>query len=196
MFKPELNTGLYFGSFNPVHNGHLEIAKYFLEHEGLDEIWFIVSPQNPLKESIDLADEKHRLEMMRLAVASEPRFKVSDVEFSMPKPSYTIDTLEFLSQKHPERRFVLIIGSDNLEELHLWKNYQQILSKYQILVYPRKREFSNPYDDEPNVKITQAPLIEISSTQVRSLLKGKINVNALIPSGVQNHISKHRLYTT
>lgn len=187
-------SGLFFGSFNPVHNGHLIIANYMLEQEGLDEIWLIVSPQNPLKESEELANEKQRLEMMKLAVASEPRFKVSDVEFSMPKPSYTFDTLELLSQAYPERSFFLIIGSDNLEEFHLWKNHEQILKKYQILVYPRKKEINNPYDDSNNVKITRAPLIEGSSTQVRRFIHDGSDVSNLIPARVREFIKANGLY--
>lgn len=189
-----INTGLFFGSFNPVHNGHLIIANYMLEQEGMDAIWFIVSPQNPLKESEELANEQQRLEMMKLAVASKPRFKVSDVEFSMAKPSYTFNTLELLSQSYPERSFFLIIGSDNLEEFHLWKNYEQILKKYQILVYPRKKVINNPYAQAPNVKITKAPLIKVSSTQVRRFINGGSDVSNLIPARVQEFIYANGLY--
>jgi nicotinate-nucleotide adenylyltransferase len=189
-----IKTGLFFGSFNPVHNGHLIIANYMLDQEGLDEIWFIVSPQNPLKESEMLANEQERLEMMKLAVSSEPRFKVSDVEFSMPKPSYTFDTLELLSQSYPERSFFLIIGSDNLEDFHLWKNHEQILKKYQILVYPRKKEINSPFASEPNVTVTQAPLVEISSTKIRKYLKAGRSVEAFIPQEIKKHIKVHGLY--
>jgi nicotinate-nucleotide adenylyltransferase len=187
-------TGLFFGSFNPVHNGHLIIANYMLDHEGLEEIWFIVSPQNPLKESEILANEQQRMEMIKLAIAPEPRFKVSDVEFSMPKPSYTFKTLEVLTQTKPERNFFLLIGSDNLEDFHLWKNYEQILKKYQILVYPRKKEVNNPYAEAPNVKITKAPLIGISSTEIRELIRAGSNVNQLIPEKVYKYIFIKSLY--
>jgi nicotinate-nucleotide adenylyltransferase len=187
-------TGLFFGSFNPMHNGHMIIADYMLDQEGLDEIWFIVSPQNPLKESKQLANEQQRLEMMNLAVASEPRFKVSDVEFAMPKPSYTFDTLELLSRVYPERNFFLIIGSDNLEEFHLWKNHEQILKKYQILVYPRNEEINSSFVKEPNVKITQAPLVEISSTKIRKLLKSGRSVDSYIPSRISKYITVNGLY--
>lgn len=194
MSASKQNTGLFFGSFNPVHNGHLEIARYMLDNEGLNEIWFIVSPQNPLKESKNLANARQRLEMMKLAVSAEPRFKVSDVEFSMPEPSYTIDTLNFLAGTYPERRFYLIIGSDNLEDFHLWKDYEQVLQQYKILVYPRKKEFKNPYAREPNVNITQAPLIRASSTQVRELIKKNKEANHLIPVKVAEYINNSRLY--
>lgn len=194
MSASKQTTGLFFGSFNPVHNGHLEIARYMLDNEGLDEIWFIVSPQNPLKESKNLANAQQRLEMMKLAVSGESRFKVSDVEFTMPKPSYTIDTLELLSKTHPERSFYLIIGSDNLEEFHFWKDYEQILQKYKILVYPRRKEFENPYDQEPNVKITQAPLIDISSTEIRELIKSGNRADHLVPSDVYNFLSNYGLF--
>lgn len=194
MVMTSTKIGLFFGSFNPVHNGHLVIANYMLDHEELDQIWFIVSPQNPLKESERLANEQQRLEMMKLAVASEPRFIVSDVEFSMAKPSYTFRTLEALTQTYPEINFFLIIGSDNLEEFHLWKNHEQILNKYQILVYPRREDFNNPYADNPNVKITRAPLIEVSSTQVRRLINDGSDVSNLIPARVQENIKANRLY--
>jgi nicotinate-nucleotide adenylyltransferase len=196
MLMPNSSTknGLFFGSFNPVHNGHLIIADYMLDQEGLDEIWFIVSPQNPLKESKKLANGQQRLEMMKLAVAPEPRFKVSDVEFAMPRPSYTFDTLEMLSRIYPERNFFLIIGSDNLEEFHLWKNHEQILKKYQILVYPRNEEINSSFAKEPNVKITQAPLIEISSTKIREFLKAGRNVDAFIPDEIKKYILDNGLY--
>lgn len=165
-----------------------------LDQEGLDEIWFIVSPQNPLKESKKLANGQQRLEMMKLAVAPEPRFKVSDVEFAMPRPSYTFDTLEMLSRIYPERNFFLIIGSDNLEEFHLWKNHEQILKKYQILVYPRNVKINSSFAKEPNVKITQAPLIEISSTKIREFLKAGRNVDAFIPDEIKKYILDNGLY--
>jgi nicotinate-nucleotide adenylyltransferase len=194
MNPDKMKTGLFFGSFNPLHNGHLLIARYMLEHESLDEVWFIVSPQNPLKDAASLASAEQRLEMLNLAVAKDSRFKVCDVEFSMPKPSYTFDTLELLSKTHPERSFALIIGSDNLEDFRLWKNYEQILEKYQLLVYPRDKEVNSPFASRPNVKITQAPLVEISSTQIRKLLKEGKDLESLIPHEIMRYIMEQGLY--
>jgi len=188
------NTGLFFGSFNPVHQGHLGIAEYLLNHEGLDEIWFVVSPKNPLKDSEQLANPAQRLDLVKLATASRPAMKTCDLEFSMPRPSYTIDTLKLLSEKYPERVFFLIIGSDNLEEFSLWKNHEQILRDYKILVYPRSRKFKTPFDHFPNVRITQAPLIEISSTLIRQRLKEKKDVSHLLPAEVHRYIIQNALY--
>lgn len=189
-----MKTGLFFGSFNPLHNGHLIIARYMLEHENLNEVWFVVSPQNPLKDAETLASAEQRLRMMNLAVAKDSRFKVCDVEFSMPMPSYTFDTLELLSKAHPERSFFLMIGSDNLEEFHRWKNYEHILEKYQLLVYPRGKKVNSPFARRPNVKITQAPLIKVSSTKIRKFLKQGKDVESFIPHEIMKYIMDHGLY--
>jgi nicotinate-nucleotide adenylyltransferase len=188
------NTGLFFGSFNPVHNGHLEIARYMLSNEGLDEIWFVVSPQNPLKESEELVNAQQRLEMMKLAALSDPRFKVSDVEFTMPRPSFTYHTLERLSANFPEKQFYLIIGSDNLEELSLWKNHKLILQNYKLLVYPRKKEIGGLFTEEPNIRITHAPLLNISSTEIRGLYKSGQDASHLVNPDVHRYIVNNRLY--
>jgi nicotinate-nucleotide adenylyltransferase len=188
------NTGLFFGSFNPVHLGHLGIAGYLLDGEKLDEVWFVVSPKNPLKDDKMLANPLQRLEMVKLTTAQNPAFKTCDQEFSMPTPSYTIDTLKLLNEKYPERDFFLIIGSDNLEELHLWKDHEQILRDYKILVYPRGKTAINPFDQHSNVKITQAPLIDISSTLIREQLKDKKDVSEMLPANVLRYIIKNRLY--
>ena len=188
------NTGLFFGSFNPIHNGHIEIARYMLRNEGLDEIWFIVSPQNPLKESEKLVNAQQRLEMVKLAALSDPGFRVSDIEFTLPRPSFTYYTLERLSAGFPGRVFYLIIGSDNLEEFSLWKNHELILKNYKLLVYPRKKEADILFTEESNVRITQAPLLNISSTEIRGLYKTGKNASKLVNPDVHQYIISHRLY--
>jgi len=187
-------TGLFFGTFNPVHNGHLEIAGSLLDLKMLDEVWFVVTPQNPLKESRELLNPQQRLEMLKLAIAGEPRFKTSDIEFTMQKPSYTIDTLRLLSDTHPSKEFSLIIGSDNLEEFHLWKDYEQILKTYQVLVYPRTNEIKTPFTDYSNVVITNTPLKIISSTYIRQCIHKQTDVSHLLPEKVFNYIRENKLY--
>lgn len=194
MHVDTINTGLFFGSFNPVHKGHLRIAGYLINNEGLDEIWFVVSPQNPLKGSEGLANPQQRLEMMKLAIASEPRLKICDVEFSMPKPSYTFNTLQLLTSRHACRKFHLIIGSDNLEEFQRWKNHEQILENYKILVYPRRKKVKSPFDHHPNVKLTQAQLISVSSTEIRQSLKQNKDVRKMLPEAVCRYIISNGLY--
>ncbi len=193
-----MNVGLLFGSFNPVHIGHLVLANYFVEFEPFEEIWFIVTPQNPFKEEEELALPQHRLTMVSQAIATEPRFRVSDVEFTLPRPSYTIDTLEVLSVKHPLNRFSIIMGSDNLANLHRWKSYQNLISSYPIIVYPRSGyslpNISSPYPSK--ITPVEAPLLDISSTFVRKgLMTGK-NLRFLLPAGIYEYIRSHHLYGT
>lgn len=187
-------TGLFFGSFNPIHNGHLEIASHLLSQGMLDEIWFVVSPQNPLKESGILTNPKHRLEMLKLAITGEPRFRASDIEFNMPVPSYTIDTLQLLSDSNPSREFSLIIGSDNLEEFRLWKDFEKILNNYRVLVYPRANELNTPFTANKNVVVTNAPLIKVSSTKIRQCIQEQMDITNLLPERVYNYIRKNKLY--
>lgn len=186
--------GLFFGSFNPIHNGHLIIAEYFIEHTDLNEIWFIVSPQNPLKEKKNMLDERNRLLLVKIAVDDNPKFRASDIEFKMPRPSFTVKTLAFLTEKYPEKKFVLLMGSDNLMTLHKWKNYEQILKYHEIYVYPRPLAVGDTLPDYPNVRITKAPLIEISSTLIRSSLKANKNVKYLLPEKVYKYIQEMHFY--
>ncbi|MEA1898564.1 MAG: nicotinate (nicotinamide) nucleotide adenylyltransferase [Bacteroidota bacterium] len=191
-----MKTGLYFGSFNPIHIGHLAIANYMLEFTDLLELWFVVSPHNPLKKKSTLLDERQRLEMVRLALGNDQRFRVSDIEFKLPQPSYTIDTLTYLEEKFPEREFALIMGSDNLRTIHKWKNIENILTNYQILVYPRP-DYS---EDEQNIKvpnkitITQAPLMEISSVFIRKSIKEGKDVQYFLPEKVYQYIREMHFY--
>jgi len=190
-----MKVGLFFGSFNPIHTGHLVIAEYILEFSDLSEIWFVVSPQNPLKSPDDLEKDEHRLNMARLAVhENNKRLKVCEIEMSMPRPSYTIDTLKKLGEQYPTNHFVLIIGSDTLQTLPQWKSYDELISGYDFLVYPRD---SNAYkQDFPSERfsLVDAPVIGISSTHIRSIIaKGK-DVLGYVPDDVWDYIERHGLY--
>jgi nicotinate-nucleotide adenylyltransferase len=160
-------VGLYFGSFNPVHDGHLTIAEYMLNHAPIDELWFVLSPQNPLKNPEDLWTNEKRFELLKSAIDGKSKMLISTIEWDMPTPSYTIDTLKKLSKLHPNTEFSIIMGADNLEKIEQWKSFEEILNNYKILVYPRPNALSNPYFQHPNVTIFDAPLMDISSTQIR-----------------------------
>lgn len=188
------NTGLYFGSFNPVHVGHLIIANHMKEYGGLNEVWFIISPQNPLKKKGGLLDDHHRLAMVQIAVEDNPSFKASSVEFSLPRPSYTIHTLSVLTEKYPDRVFSLIMGSDNLQTLGKWKNYEAILDSYRIMVYPRPGSDGGEFREHPAVQWIDAPLMQISSTFIReSVRKGK-SVRYLLPEPVHEYLTEMHFY--
>jgi nicotinate-nucleotide adenylyltransferase len=188
------NIGLFFGSFNPIHLGHMIIAHYALEFTDLEEIWFIISPHNPFKDKKTLLADHHRFYMVNLAVEDEYRMKASNIEFQLPKPSYTITTLTYLHEKHPGKRFVLLTGSDVLPTFHKWKNYEQILQFYELYVYPRPRTEPHSYLDHPKVKFIDAPLIGISSSFIReSVRKGK-DVSFLLPEKVYRHIREMHFY--
>jgi len=198
-----MKIGLFSGSFNPIHVGHVALANYMLNHTDLDEIWLVVSPHNPLKEKELLIDDNARLQMTKLAVDDFPQLKVSDVEFSLPKP-YTIDTLNYLSTTYSNDEFVLIIGADNLDVFHLWKNYLELLKNYRILVYPREgfqiSNFRFQISDFNckskivNLKLIDAPLFNISSSEIREKIKNKEDVSAFLPAKVFTFIEKNKLY--
>jgi nicotinate-nucleotide adenylyltransferase len=167
-----MKIGLFFGSFNPIHVGHLIIANYMAECSDLDELWLVVSPHNPLKERSTLADDYDRLEMVTRSVEDHPKLMASDVEFNLPKPSYTVDTLAYLTDEYPGHQFVLIMGGDNLGSLHKWKNYEVILQHFEIYVYKRPSYDLGELQDHPKIKIFEdTPLMEISSTFIRKLVK-------------------------
>lgn len=187
-------TGLYFGSFNPIHVGHLIIAEYFIENSDLDEIWFVVSPQNPLKKKKTLLDDRQRLHLVNLAIEDDIRFKACDVEFSLPKPSYTSYTLQVLREKYPNREFCLILGEDNLQTFDKWFNYEYILENYHLYVYPRPGYSSQKFSEHDNVKLINAPQIEISSTFIRDSIKNKKSVKYMMPEKVFNYIDKEGFY--
>ena len=189
-----MKTGLFFGSFNPVHIGHMAIANYFVEFTDINELWFIVSPQNPLKPKKTLLDSHHRYDMVELAIKNDERFKASDIEFRMPKPSYTIDTLTYLKERNPNYEFVLIMGSDNLDSFHKWKNYDVILENYQILIYPRPNSTESMFYNHHNVKQLLAPIMEISSSFIREAIKYGKNIPYYLPSNVYKYIIDMHFY--
>ena len=186
-------TGLFFGSFNPIHNGHLMLAKYILNEYDLDEIWFVVSPQNPLKEKKSLLDEHHRLQLVRLAIEDEPKFKVSDIEFKLEKPSYTINTLVHLKEKY-KRPFVLLMGADSAASLKKWKNYEAILNDYEIYVYPRPGDDLDKILKHKNLKLIQAPQIELSATYIRQAIRAKKDVRFLLSEQVYTYVKEMHFY--
>jgi nicotinate-nucleotide adenylyltransferase len=190
----EAKTGLFFGSFNPIHNGHLMIASYMVEFAGLKQVWFVVSPHNPLKEKSTLLTDYHRLTMVNLAIEDDNRFKSSNIEFKLPKPSYTIDTLTYLSEKYPNKQFVPILGSDNLPTLHKWKNWEALLNQYNILIYPRPGTSPGPYDKHPSLTWVNAPLITVSSSFIRKGIREGRDMRYFMPEKVWKYIGEMNFY--
>ncbi len=188
------NIGLFFGSFNPIHIGHLAIANYIIEYDNIDEIWFIISPHNPLKDKKELASEKHRKKLVEIAINNDDRFRASDIEFNLPKPSYTINTLNQLKIEYPNYNFSIIMGEDNLATLHLWKDYKKIKNNFPIICYPRAEKEEHKQKEYPNIKIIDAPLFNISSSMIRSAIKNKKKINFFMPNGVYNYILDNGLY--
>jgi len=187
-------TGLYFGSFNPVHIGHMAIANYMVEFTDIDQLWFVISPQNPLKKKTSLLADHHRLALLNIAIDDSLLFKASNIEFKMPRPSYTIDTLTYLNEKYPNREWILIMGADNLKSLHKWKNYQQLIENYEIYVYPRPGININDYSDKINLKIIDAPLIEISSSFIRKAISDGKDVRYFMPGKVSEYVVDMHFY--
>lgn len=187
-------TGLYFGSFNPIHIGHLAIANYMVEFSSLEQLWFVVSPQNPLKEKKSLLKDYHRLEMVRLAVEDDDRFRASDIEFRLPTPSYTIDTLTYLGEKYPGREFQLVMGADGLRTFHKWKNAPLIVEKYHRLIYPRPgTELTQP-GDLVNATLMDAPLMDISSSFIRKAIREGKDVRHLVPAKAYRYMREMHFY--
>ncbi len=188
-------VGLFFGSFNPIHTGHLILADYFANQTHLDEVWLVVSPQNPFKEKKSLLDQYLRYDLVYRAIADNPKLKVSDIEFHLPQPSYTIHTLVYLEEKFPDRKFELILGEDNLNSFHKWKNFEQILKHYPLNIYPRyNNEAPSKLGDYPSVKIAEAPKIEISSSMIRQFIKEKRSVRYLLPDSIHNYVIDQNYY--
>ncbi|MCH8231043.1 MAG: nicotinate-nucleotide adenylyltransferase [Bacteroidetes bacterium] len=189
-----MKVGLFFGSFNPIHTGHLIIAGIMVETTDIDKVWFVVSPQNPLKRSKSLLHEFDRLDMVRAAIYDNYNLEVSDVEFRMPKPSYTIDTMTYLAEKHPDKRFVLIIGEDNLKTFPKWKNHNIIIENFEVYVYPRPKSVDSDLKTHPKVRMVEAPMIDISATFIRKCIKQNRSVKYLVPDSVEAMIRSKKFY--
>lgn len=186
--------GLFFGSFNPIHIGHLIIANYMANYTELDEVWFVVSPQNPFKNKKSLGNMYDRLEMVNLAIGDTDKLRASDMEFLLPQPSYTIDTLTHLAEKYPTNEFFLIMGEDNLANFHKWKNADIILRDYRIMVYPRPGYDGGELKKHPSVVLTETPVMELSATFVRQAIKAGKNIQFFVPDKVIEFIDKKGLY--
>lgn len=186
--------GLFFGSFNPIHVGHLIIANSMVENGNLDKVWFVVTPHNPLKSSKSLLHEFDRLDLVQAAISDNYKFEASDVEFHLPKPSYTVYTLTHLTEKNPEKDFVLIMGEDNLGNFTKWKNYAQILENYQLYVYPRPLVTKSDLIRHPNVKMVESPLLDISATFIRKLIRDNKSIRYLVPEPVEQMIKSKGFY--
>lgn len=189
-----MKVGLFFGSFNPIHAGHMVLANYMVEFTDLDKVWFVITPHNPLKIKSSLLHERHRKQMVQIAIEDNNKFKASDVEFKMPQPSYTINTLAYLKEKYPKTDFALIIGADNLTSFHKWKNYEEILKYHELYVYPRQGSGSNKFEGHKNVKLVDAPQIEISSTMIRQAVKDKKDMQYFLPKAVWSYIKEMHFY--
>jgi len=187
-------TGLYFGSFNPIHIGHLVIANQMLANSDMDEIWFVISPHNPLKEKTSLLEDHHRLALVKIAIDDNPHFRACDIEFKLPQPSYTMHTLLNLEEAYPQRQFCLIIGSDNLSHFNKWFNYEEILNRYQLLVYPRPGFDGGEFAKHPSVKWVASPLMEISSSYIRMAIQNGKSLKYLLPEKVLTYIAEMHFY--
>ena len=190
-------VGLFFGSFNPIHIGHLILANYILENSDMAELWFVVSPQNPFKDKKTLLNDHNRLDMVQLSVKNYPKMRASNVEFSLPKPSYTIDTLTYLKEKYPDHSFALIMGEDNLKGLPKWKNAEKLIENHQIIVYPRifeGKKQDNEYLKHENISMINAPIIELSATEIRNMIKNGKNVRPMLPPEVYEYLDGSNFY--
>ena len=201
-----MKVGLFFGTFNPIHVGHLIIANYMADNADLEQIWLIVSPQNPLKDKKTLLAENHRLALVRVAIEDNNKLKVSDIEFKLPKPSYTVTTLAYLKEKYPEHEFALIMGEDNLRTFHKWKNYEEILKKHKLYIYPRamtalqEKDFlsmdkdKNVLSNKNIVLCTDVPVMKISSSYIRAAIKDGKDVRYLLTEPVFKYLDEMNFY--
>lgn len=190
-----MNIGLFSGSFNPIHIGHLAIANYMVEFTNIDQLWFVISPHNPAKEKASLLDNYQRYEMVCRAIENFPSMQASTIEFSLPQPSYTIHTLTHLNEKYPDHQFSLIMGGDNLMNLHTWKNYQLLLEQYQLYIYNRPNcAIPERYKNCNNIHFVDAPLMEISSSFIRRSIQNKKNIRAFMPDAAWQYLDEMNFY--
>lgn len=187
-------TGLFFGSFNPIHMGHLVIAQSMLEEANLEEVWFVVSPQNPFKETQSLLQDTHRLRMVELSIKGNPHLRACDIEFHLPTPSYTATTLRELAHAYPEKDFCIIMGSDNLSNFHRWRESQFIINNYELFVYPRPNHCNPEWIDHPRVHLVEVPMLDISSTYIRGKIARGKNIQYLVPEAVMDYIADNNFY--
>lgn len=194
MLQPK-RIGLFFGSFNPVHVGHLIIAEYMATRTDLEQVWFVVSPHNPLKNRATLANDFDRLHMVQLAIDDNPRLRASNIEFSLPKPSFTIDTMVYLHEKYPQHQFSLIMGSDNLSGIKKWKNYEVLLQRYTIHIYKREEtSVVEPLDVPADIRLYDVPMMDISSTYIRQSIASGLSIRYMVPEPVFQFLEGSRLY--
>lgn len=191
-----MKIGLYFGTFNPIHVGHLIIANHLAEYSDLEQIWMVVTPHNPLKQKNTLLDDYQRLHLVRLATEEYDKIKPSDIEFKLPKPNYTVNTLAHLLEKYPQHEFSLIMGEDNLKSFHKWKNYEYILQNHDIYIYPRVSEGddNSEFVNHPRIHKIDAPIVEISATFIRENIKNKKNIRPLLPHNVWEYVDHNNFY--
>jgi nicotinate-nucleotide adenylyltransferase len=189
-----MKVGLFFGSFNPIHIGHLAIANYFAEFTDLNQIWLVVSPQSPFKKKKNLLSEYQRYYMVELALGDDFQIQPSNIEFNLPQPSYTIDTLTYLKERHPRHQYGLIVGSDNLVHLHKWKNHEQLLSQSQLYVYPRRGTDPLDYKNHYPFTLVEAPKIEISSSMIRDSIREGRDMRYFLPGKVYRYIQEMHFY--
>lgn len=187
-------TGLFFGSFNPIHIGHMIVAAYMRDFTDLEDVWFVVSPQNPLKDKSNLLADHHRLMLTKTAIENDSGLSVTNIEFQMPVPSYTIDTLTWLTEKYPKKEFVLIAGTDILESFHKWKNHEVLLEFYKLYVYKRPGYNNEKYLNHPSIHFFDAPQMEISSSFIRQAIKNKKDVRYMLPPGVWEYMREMHFY--
>lgn len=189
-----MKIGLFFGSFNPIHVGHLIIANTMAENTDLAQVWFVVSPQNPFKKTKSLLHEFDRIDMVEMAIADNHKLKATDIEFNLSKPSYTIDTLTIIQEKYPKDEFVLIMGSDNLMGFKKWKNYDKILEYFSLYVYPRPNSNNAEFENHPKIRLVNAPILDISATFIRELILNNKSIKYLVPEQVESYILKKKFY--